>query len=225
LSSCTCPEPTVSLATTSPDTSQDVPVLSETAVLGDPSTFLSASIPVSQSSAESLSTLPSTILKQDEVAVLSEFLIFEDTSEFDKESSTRDVATNTSPQKECQTEAETQRLQQIIQDQERALRNNTRVILNLQRLLEEQASRDQTSRSIHKGPGEGERPQITSRRKSPALPSLKSVVFRPGRQRPRARPRSPRPSPLDNLFQPDRKKYRKHYERKINVGKFVTVNI
>jgi hypothetical protein len=93
---------------TVPDASQDVLVVSEKVVLGDPSTSLSASIPVLQSSAASLSAPPSKTLKQDEVAVLSEFLIFDDTSEFDKESSTRNVATNISPLKEHQTEAETQ---------------------------------------------------------------------------------------------------------------------
>jgi hypothetical protein len=38
---------------------------------------------------------------------------------------------------------------------------------------------------------------------------VKSVVFRPSRQGPRARPRSPRPSPLDDLFKPDQKRYRR----------------
>ena len=73
-------------------------------------------------------------LQKEEVDVLSEFLVFEDTSEFDIEPSTKDVATNTSPWKD--SEAEVKRLEEVIRNQERTLRNNTSVIANLQRLLQ-----------------------------------------------------------------------------------------
>ena len=73
-------------------------------------------------------------LQQEEVDVLSEFLVFEDTSEFDIEPSTKDVATNTSPWKD--SEAEVKRLEEVIRNQERTLCNNTSVIANLQWLLQ-----------------------------------------------------------------------------------------
>ena len=51
-------------------------------------------------------------VQQEEVDVLSKFLVIEDTSEFDIEPSTKDVATNTSPWKD--SEAEVRRLAEVI---------------------------------------------------------------------------------------------------------------
>jgi hypothetical protein len=149
------------------------------------------------------SSMPVVPSKED-VDILTEFLVFEDTSEFDTESPprTREIGTNTSPYKD-----EVSRLKEIVERQERALRNNTSVILDLQRLLRDKLD-DPDSRHIHLGPGEGERPQTVRRKKSPPPPAVKSVVYQPARQRPR--PRSPsrtssHSSPLQHLFSPDRK--------------------
>ena len=117
--------------------------------------------------------------------------MFEDTSEFDIEPSTKDVATNTSPWKD--SEAEVKRLEEVIQNQERTLRNNTSVIANLQRLLQrhlclktiflctmvQEWERDRGllhGRSLHVHP----------------LQLFNPWFFKPSRQRPR--PRSPRSS-------------------------------
>lgn len=179
-----------------------------TPVLADTSGGMAAMLPVSNaavpvvrlpsSSASAVSAVP---LAKEDVEVLSEFLNFEDMTEFDADPLPlrKDAATNTTPRRD-----EVSRLQEIVARQERAMKNNTQVIMDLQRLLREKLE-DPSSRSIHNGLGEGERPQVERRARSPPPPAVKSVVYRPAKQRPR--PRSPpRASPLTNLFSPDRKR-------------------
>lgn len=71
-------------------------------------------------------------LAKEDVEILSEFLNFEDMTEFDADPllPSRDAATNIIPRKD-----QIFRLQEIVARQESATRNNTEVIMELQRLL------------------------------------------------------------------------------------------
>jgi hypothetical protein len=142
-------------------------------------------------------------LNPEETSILDEFLIMEDSSEFDVENvppkSTRDVGVNTSPRKD-----EVAELRAIIERQARALKNNTLATTRLEELLKRHHTQPE-ERSVHHGPGEGERPRVSHHRKSPPPSRLKSIVYQMPK-RPPARSRRPygRPSPLDELFKPDR---------------------
>lgn len=141
-----CAAPMVAPAGPVPaDTSAKLPVSTAAVPVGElPSC---SAVPAPRSSRE----VP---LAKDDVKVLSEFLNFEDMTEFDADPLPlrRDAATNTTLRKD-----EVCRLQEIAARQERAMTNNTQVIMDLQRLLREKLE-DPSSRSIHLGLGEGERP-------------------------------------------------------------------
>ncbi|XP_061173596.1 melanopsin-like [Saccostrea echinata] len=153
------------------------------------STYSSSSaVPASPSVCKN--TIPS--LNSEEASILDEFLILEDSSEFDLK--------NTPPKTTRDTLHHGRMiLKPIIERKTRALRNNTLANNHLEELLRQHQTQQQM-RSLHHVPRESERPNV-SYKKSPRPSRLKSVAYQMLR-RPSAGKLKPygRPSPIDNIF-------------------------